>query len=181
MRIDPLKLLVPKGYKFRQKVLDKMFAIAKSNRIPTCHQDDLVKATNIRQEEIETIILYLVRNDYAKHVGNDGDPLYSLTAKGQSASIDKEFLRTGRNERYKTLALYALIGSSIAGVFTFGQSLLSTSSENQIPPTEETTTQQHQPAERSEQESPPIHTSDSVSLISDSAMRRTAVNEKTSP
>jgi len=106
MRIDFLKHLAPSEYKFRQLVLDTMFRIAKANPNPTCHQDELIKDMKREKEKIETVILYLVRNDYAKHVGNHGDPLYSLTGKGQSASIDREFLRTGRNERYKNVLAY---------------------------------------------------------------------------
>ncbi len=118
MRIDFLKYLVPSEYKFRQHVLDTMFRIAKANPMPTCHQDELVKAIKVGKEKIEPVILYLIRNDYAKHVGNHGEPLFSLTGKGQSASIDREYLHTGRNERYKNVLAYGawlgLISTTLA-------------------------------------------------------------------
>jgi len=121
MRIDILKNLAPNEYKFRQLVLDTMFRIAKTNPNPTCHQDELLTATKAKKEKMETVILYLVRNDYMKHVGDHGEPLYALTEKGQTASIDKEFFRTGRNERYKTFQVYAswigLVGS-ILGILS---------------------------------------------------------------
>ena len=180
MKIDLLRPLVPSEYKFRQDVLDMMFLIAKSNPKPTCHQDEIAKATNAKKEKIETVILYLVRNDYAKHVGQYYEPLYALTAKGQTASIDKEFLRTGRNETQKTVGLYLLIGTAVVSIVTFAASQLSSPIHDPVRETEEGLAP-HQLQLEPIPEPLPLSVTDSVSYAKDSAMLRTAVNEKPDP
>lgn len=192
MRIDLLRPLVPSEYRFRQDLLDTMFAIAKSNPMPTCHQDEIVRATNAKKEKIEAVILYLVRNDYAKWVGNHGEPLYALTEKGQTASIDGEFLRTGRDDANKTFQAYSgrigLIGT-LLGILSMTLSLLTRSDLSKA------TTEQEKRLEEIERHISDVSASstnsssaetrqvavDSVSSSRDSAMLRTAVIEKPSP
>ncbi len=123
MRIDLLTLLVPGVYKFRQKVIDNMFSVGSRNPKPTCHLDELTKSIGASEADINSVILYLVRNGYAKHVGNEGVPLYALTAKGQSASLDREFHRTGRNERSKNLQVYSVMLGVLATILGIGSLL----------------------------------------------------------
>jgi len=192
MRIDFLKYLVPSEYKFRQVVLDTMFRIAKANPKPTCHQDELVKAMKGEKQSIETVILYLVRNGYAKWVGSQGEPLYSLTEKGQSASIDREFFRIGRDEANKTFQAYAgrvgLIGS-LLGILSMTLSLLTHNDLNTAKTEQEKRLQEieRQLLDVSVSSTNPSSSEksqevgDSISSPEDSAMLRTAVNEKTNP
>lgn len=172
--------------------MDTMFRIAKANPQPTCHQDEMVKSMNGEKDKIETAILYLVRNDYAKWVGNYGEPLYSLTPKGQTSSIDREFLRTGRDDANKTFQAYAgrigLIGS-LLGILSMTLSLLTRSDLNTV------TTQQEKRLQEIERQllgvsisstnSPSAETRQvvvgSVASSVDSAMLRTAVNENSNP
>ena len=120
MRIDLLTPLVPGVYKFRQKVIDNMFIVGSRNPKPTCHLDELTKRIGASEADINSVLLYLVRNNYATHVGKEGEALYSLTTKGQSASLDREFHRTGRNERSKSLQVYSVILGAIATIIGIG-------------------------------------------------------------
>jgi len=190
MEMDLLKPLVPQDYKFRQKVLDTMFKIARENPKPTCHQDEIVKAIKDRKEKIETVILYLVRNDYAKHVGQSGEPIYALTAKGQTASIDREFFHTGRNERYKNVLAYGawlgLISTTLAIATALYIAPKVVQLQKRIESMEQRVSQQSQvtpggtvtPVKQNLQ--PPTNI-DSVSLSIDSVMFHTLVNEKIAP
>ena len=187
-----MRPLVPREYKFRQKVLDTMFRIAKANPRPTCHHDEIASALNERQEKIEAMILYLVRNDYAKHVGSQGEPLYGLTPKGMSASIDWEFLRTGRDERHKNVLAYGAWLGFISITITIVQALYTIPKvvrlERKIESMEQGTPQQS----RSIPEETAVHSNqnpstqlqvyvDTFSSPRDSAMLRAAVDIKPKP
>src|SRR5690606_31791730 len=122
-----------------------------------------------------------VRTGYAKHVGNHDEPLYALTGdKGQPASIDREFLRTGRNETQKTVGLYLLIGTAVVSIVTYTASQLSSPIHDQIRETEEGPVPHRQQLETAP-EPLQIPAIDSVSSGKDSAMLHTAVYEKTNP
>ncbi len=190
MEMDLLKPLVPQEYKFRQKVLDTMIKIARANPKPTCHQDEIVKVIKDRKEKIEIIILYLVRNDYAKHVGQSGEPIYAVTGKGQTASIDREFFRTGRNERYKNVLAYGawlgLISTTLAIATALYIAPKVVQLQERIESLEKRVSQQSQvtPGETvslPKQNLQPSTSIDSVSVSRDSAMFRTVVNENKNP
>lgn len=106
-----------------------MFTIGKADPRSRCHQDQIIEVTNKGKEEIENVILYLVRSGYAIHSGQYGEPLYNLTKAGQIASLDRQFLRTGRNETYKTLSVY---GAYIAIVTSIATLIISLATNHQV-------------------------------------------------
>ena len=183
MKIELLKFLVPSEYQFRKKFIDQIFSIIEGKGPISFTMGDIVKNIQESQTKVDRVILYFLANDYLNRSGSDSKPSFILTLKGQNASIDREFLRTGRNERYKTIGLVVPIVTVVASAVGYGSSWLPTPNMDQRHQNEETSIPQTQQLQTAEEE-PQIQqtiTLDSPSLSIDSVILGTSDNENPNP